>query len=102
PNAGRSGPRTGPDTGCGRPLSHGCATRGAADAEIQGEPPLVEPDIGTTAIAVHGSNGVLERGIGAGLETVRGRDRLEAGCRRSRGGERGSRPGTTRTAASGR
>src|SRR6266576_3204139 len=59
-------------------LSHGFAYGRAADAEIQREPPLVEADIGATAIDVHADDGVLERGIGSALEAVRTADALDA------------------------
>src|SRR5712671_6475964 len=96
-----SAPRHRTDKAFALELSHGFAHGRAADAEIQREPPLVETDIGPTAIDVHGHDGILERGIGAALEAVRTSDALDAWrCRDSRGmaGGWGADPGTATSA----
>ena len=62
-------------------LRHGLAHRRAADAEIERQLALVEPDVGTAAIDVHRHDDVLQRRIGLALEAGRGVDRLDRDAR---------------------
>src|SRR5262249_23276942 len=79
-------------------LSHGFTHGRAADAEIQSEPPLVEPDVGPAVIDVHRDNGGLERRVGATLVAIRAADALDARRYRcSRGMKRRMHPAACRT-----
>src|SRR5262249_53521089 len=76
-------PRHGAHKALALELSHRFTHGRAADAEIQCEPPLVEPDVGPAAIDVHRDDGVLERGVGPALVAIQAPDALDA--RRYRG-----------------
>src|SRR5215510_929753 len=82
-------PRHGAHKALALELSHGFTHGRAADAEIQCEPPLVEPDVGPAAIDVHRDDGVLKRGVGAALVAIRAVDALDARRYRRSGGMKG-------------
>src|ERR1051326_8129402 len=69
-------PRLGAHKTLALELRHRLAHRRAADAEVGGETPFVEPDLGATAVHVHGRDGVLERRVGLALQTRRPLERI--------------------------